>query len=136
MWLKRFCVIIAAISCLLLPVSASAATSATTYTMTAAEMEALDSRLTLLQQQTKATKQALSESQAALKESKAELTKLKTESIKLQIELQAQSSLLESANRSLQASAREEARTRRRIKAQRNTAIVVSVGLLAYAINK
>ena len=136
MWLKRFCVIIAAISCLLLPVSASAATSATTYTMTAAEMEALDSRLTLLQQQTKATKQALSESQAALNESKAELTKLKTESIKLQIELQAQSSLLESANKSLQASAKEEARTRRRIKAQRNTAVVVAVGLLAYAINK
>ena len=136
MWLKRFCVIIAAISCLLLPVSASAATSATIYTMTAAEMEALDSRLTLLQQQTKATKQALSESQAALNESKAELTKLKTESIKLQIELQAQSSLLESANKSLQASAKEEARTRRRIKAQRNTAVVVAVGLLAYAINK
>ena len=136
MWLKRFCVIIAAISCLLLPVSASAATSATIYTMTAAEMSALDSRLTLLQQQTKATKQALSESQAALNESKAELTKLKTESIKLQIELQAQSSLLESANKSLQASAKEEARTRRRIKAQRNTAVVVAVGLLAYAINK
>ena len=136
MWLKRFCVIIAAISCLLLPVSASAATSATIYTMTAAEMEALDSRLTLLQQQTKATKQALSESQAALTESRAELTKLKTESIKLQIELQAQSSLLKSANKSLQASAKEEARTRRRIKAQRNTAVVVAVGLLAYAINK
>lgn len=136
MWLKRFCVIIAAISCLLLPVSASAATSATIYTMTAAEMEALDSRLTLLQQQTKATKQALSESQAALNESKAELRKLKTESVKLQIELQAQSSLLESANKSLQASAKEEARTRRRIKAQRNTAVVVAVGLLAYAINK
>lgn len=29
-----------------------------------------------------------------------------------------------------------EARTRRRIKAQRNTAIVAAVGLLAYAINK
>lgn len=136
MCLKQFCAITAATLCLLLPVSASAATSATTYTMTAAEMEALDSRLTLLQQQTKATKQALSESQAALNESKAELTKLKTESIKLQIELQAQSSLLESANKSLQASAKEEARTRRRIKAQRNTAVVVAVGLLAYAINK
>lgn len=115
MWLKRFCVIIAAISCLLLPVSASAATSATIYTMTAAEMEALDSRLSLLSQQTKGTKQALSESQAALNESKLELSKLKTESIKLQIELQAQSSLLENANKSLQASAKEE----KRIKKQR-----------------
>ena len=99
-------------------------------------MSALDSRLSLLLQQTKSTRQALSESQAALNESRAELRKLKTESVKLQIELQAQSSLLESANRSLQASAKEEARTRRRIKAQRNTAIVTAVGLLAYAINK
>lgn len=136
MCLKQFCAITAVTLCLLLPVSASAASSATTYTMTAAEMSALDNRLSLLLQQTKATRQALAESQAALTESKLELSKLKTESIKLQIELQAQSSLLESANKSLKASAREEARTRRRIKAQRNTAIVVAVGLLAYAVNK
>lgn len=138
MW-KKYFVVTAATLCLLLPVSASEASSATsytTYTMTAAEMSALDSRLNLLLQQTKVTRQALAESQAALNESKAELSKLKTESIKLQIELQAQSSLLESANKSLQASAKEEARTRRRIKAQRNTAIVAAVGLLAYAINK
>lgn len=139
MCLKQFCAITAATWCLLLPVSASEASSATTYTtytMTAEEMSALDSRLSLLLQQTKATRQALAESQAALTESRAELSKLKTESIKLQIELQAQSSLLENANRSLQASAKEEARTRRRIKAQRNTAIIAAVGLLAYAINK
>ena len=135
MWKKYFAVT-AATLCLLLPASASEASSATTYTMTAAEMSALDSRLSLLLQQTKSTKQALAESQAALTESKAELSKLKSESIKLQIELQAQSSLLESANKSLQASAKEEARTRRRIKSQRNTAIVAAVGLLAYAINK
>ena len=136
MCLKQFCAITAVILCLLLPVSASAASSATTYTMTAAEMSALDNRLSLLLQQTKSTRQALAESQAALTESRAELSKLKSESVKLQIELQAQSSLLESANRSLQASAKEEARTRRRIKAQRNAAIVAAVGLLAYAINK
>nr|DAL30404.1 MAG TPA_asm: Peptidoglycan endopeptidase [Caudoviricetes sp.] len=135
MW-KKYCAITAATLCLLCCASASAASSVTTYTMTATEMSALDSRLTLLLQQTKVTRQALAESQAALTESRAELSKLKTESIKLQIELQAQSSLLESANRSLQASAKEEARTRRRIKAQRNTAIVTAVGLLAYAINK
>lgn len=135
MW-KKYFAITAATLCLLLPVSASAESSATTYTMTATEMAALDSRLNLLLEQTRASRQALAESQAALKESKLELSKLKTESIKLQIELQAQSSLLESANRSLQASAKEEARTRRRIKAQRNTAIVAAVGLLAYAINK
>ena len=108
MCLKQFCAITAATLLLLLPVSASAASSATAYTMTATEMAALDSRLSLLQQQTKSTKQALAESQAALTESRAELSKLKTESIKLQIELQAQSSLLENANKSLQASAREE----------------------------
>ena len=113
MCLKQYCAITAAILCLLCCVSASAASSVTTYTMTAAEMSALDSRLTLLLQQTKSTKQALAESQAALSASKAELSKLKTESIKLQIELQAQSSLLESANKSLQASAREEKRVKR-----------------------
>ena len=136
MCLKQFCAITAVTLCLLLPVSASAASSATTYTMTAAEMSALDNRLSLLLQQTKSTRQALAESQAALTESRVELSKLKSESIKLQIELKAQSSLLESVNRSLKASAKEEARTRRRIKAQRNTAIVAAVGLLAYAINK
>ena len=99
-------------------------------------MSALDNRLNLLLEQTRASRQALAESQAALKESKLELSKLKTESVKLQIELQAQSNLLENANRSLQASAKEEARTRRRIKAQRDAAVVVAVGLLAYAINK
>lgn len=136
MCLKQFCAITAVTLCLLLPVSASAASSATTYTMTAAEMSALDNRLSLLLQQTKSTRQALAESQAALTESRVELSKLKSESIKLQIELKAQSSLLESVNRSLKASAKEEARTRRRIKAQRNAAIVVAVGLLAYAVNK
>lgn len=113
MCLKQYCVITAATLCLLLSASASEASSATAYTMTAAEMAALDSRLNLLSQQTKSTKQALAESQAALKESRAELSKLKTESIKLQIELQAQSSLLESANKSLQASAREEKRVKK-----------------------
>ena len=138
MW-EKYCAITAATLCLLLPASASEASSATTYktyTMTAAEMSALDSRLSLLLQQAKVTRQALAESRAELNESKAELTKLKTESIKLQIELKAQSSLLESANRSLQASAKEEARTRRRIKAQRDAAISIAVAALAYAINK
>lgn len=113
MCLKQFCAITAATLLLLCCASASAASSATTYTMTAAEMTALDSRLNLLLEQTRASRQALAESQAALKESKLELSKLKTESIKLQIELQAQSSLLESANKSLQASAREEKRVKK-----------------------
>lgn len=113
MCLKQFCAITAATLLLLLPASASEASSATTYMMTATEMAALDSRLNLLSQQTKSTKRALAESQAALTESKLELSKLKTESIKLQIELQAQSSLLENANKSLQASAREEKRVKK-----------------------
>ena len=112
MW-KKYCAITAATLLLLLSASASEASSATTYTMTATEMAALDSRLSLLLQQTKSTKQALAESQAALTESKLELSKLKTESIQLQIELQAQSSLLEIANKSLQASAREEKRVKK-----------------------
>ena len=113
MCLKQYCAITAATLCLLLSASVSEASSATTYTMTATEMTALDSLLNLLLEQTRASRQALAESQAALSESKTELSKLKTESIKLQIELQAQSSLLESANKSLQASAREEKRIKR-----------------------
>ena len=113
MCLKQYCAITAATLCLLLSASVSEASSATTYTMTSAEMSALDSRLSLLLQQTKSTRQALAESQAALSVSKAELSKLKTESIKLQIELQAQSSLLENANKSLQTSVREEKRVKK-----------------------
>ncbi|WP_417577757.1 hypothetical protein [Phascolarctobacterium succinatutens] len=132
MCLKQFCAITAATLLLLLPASASEASSATTYTMTAAEMSALDSRLNLLLEQTRASRQALAESQAALKESRAELSKLKTESIKLQIELQAQSSLLESANKSLQASAREE----KRIKRQRLLWQIIAASVVVTLIKK
>ena len=131
MW-EKYCAITAAILCLLLPASASAASSVTTYTMTATEMAALDSRLSPLQQQIKSTRQALAESQAALSESKAELSKLKTESIKLQIELQAQSSLLESANKSLQASAREE----KRVKKQRLLWQIIAGSAILYITAK
>ena len=127
MCLKQFCVITAATLCLLLSASASEASS---YTMTAMEMAALDSRLSLLSQQTRSTKQALAESQAALNESKLELSKLKTESIKLQIELQAQSSLLESANKSLQASARE----KKHVKRQRLLWQIIAGGAVLYAL--
>lgn len=130
MCLKQYCAITAATLCLLLSASASEASSVTTYTMTAAEMSALDSRLSLLLQQTKVTRQALAESQAALTESKLELSKLKTESIKLQIELQAQSSLLESANKSLQVSAREE----KRVKRQRLLWQIIAGGAVLYAL--
>lgn len=130
MCLKQYCVITAATLCLLLSASASEASSATAYTMTATEMAALDSRLSLLSQQTKSTKQALAESRAELNESKAELTKLKTESIKLQIELQAQSSLLASANKSLQASARE----KKRVKRQRLLWQIIAGGAVLYAL--
>lgn len=95
-------------------------------------MAALDSRLTLLQQQTKSTKQALAESQAALSESKAELSKLKTESIKLQIELQAQSSLLENANKSLQEYAKEE----KRIKRQRLLWQIIAGGMVVALVKQ
>ena len=132
MCLKQFCAITAATLLLLLPASASEASSATTYTMNATEMAALDSRLSLLSQQTKSTKQAQAESQAALKESKLELSKLKTESIKLQIELQAQSSLLENANKSLQTSVREE----KRVKKQRLLWQIIAGSAILYITAK
>lgn len=131
MW-KKYCAITAATLCLLLSTSASAASSVTTYTMTATEMAALDSRLNLLLEQTRASRQALAESQAALSKSKKELSKLKTESIKLHIELQAQSSLLESANKSLQASAREE----KRIKRQRLLWQIIAGGMVVALVKQ
>lgn len=131
MW-EKYCAITAATLCLLLPASASEASSATTYTMTATEMAALDSRLSLLLQQAKVTRQALAESRAELNESKAELTKLKTESIKLQIELEAQSSLLESANKSLQISARE----KKRVKKQRLLWQIIAGGAVVVLVKE
>lgn len=130
MCLKQYCAITAATLCLLLSASALEASSVTTYTMTATEMTALDSRLNLLLEQTRASRQALAESQAALTESRAELSKLKTESIKLQIELQAQSSLLESANKSLQTSVRE----KKRVKKQRLLWQIIAGGAVLYAL--
>lgn len=134
MWLRTFCGTV--ISCLLLSAPASAATSDTTYTITAEELAALDSRLSLLSEQTRSTRQALDESQAALTASQMELSKLKTESDELKTALQAQNSLLASANKSLNEYAAEEARTRRRIKRQRNTAIGVAACLLLYNLAK
>lgn len=132
MCLKQYCAITAATLCLLLSASVSEALSATTYTMTATEMTALDSRLNLLLEQTRASRQALAESQAALSESKTELSKLKTESIKLQIELQAQSSLLESANKSLQEYAKEE----KRIKRQRLLWQIIAGGMVVALVKQ
>ena len=132
MCLKQYYAITAATLCLLCCASASAASSVTTYTMTATEMAALDSRLNLLLEQTRASRQALAESQAALSKSKTELSKLKTESIKLQIELQAQSSLLESANKSLQASAREE----KRVKKQRLLWQIIAGGMVVALVKQ
>lgn len=132
MCLKQFCAITAATLLLLLPASASEALSATTYTMTATEMATLDSRLNLLLEQTRASRQALAESQAALSKSKTELSKLKTESIKLQIELAAQSSLLESANKSLQVSAHEE----KRVKKQRLLWQIIAGSAILYITAK
>ena len=61
MW-KKHCAITAATLCLLLPASASEASSATTYTMTATEMAALDSRLNLLSQEHQASAERITSS--------------------------------------------------------------------------
>lgn len=134
MWLKTFCAAMAVISCLLLPAPASASTQEPVYTMTEAEMQALDSRLTQLSSQIKASNKALSESQAALTQSQAELSRLKAESLALQQQMQEQSSLLESVNRYLQESAQEEKRTRQRLKLQRTLAYMLAVAALCYAV--
>ncbi len=113
MWLKQFCAITAATLLLLLPAPVLAASSATTYTMTEAEMQALDSRLMQLLSQIKVSNKALNESQAALTQSQTELSRLKAESLALQQQMQEQSSLLESANKSLQKFAQEEKRVKK-----------------------
>lgn len=136
MWLKNFCAITAATLCWLCCSLASASTPELTYIITETELSGLESRLVLLSKQTASTRLALNESKAALIASQTELSKLKTESVQLKLQLETQSSLLANANKSLQEFAQEEARTRRRIKRQRNTAIAVAVGLLAYKVFK
>ena len=69
--------------------------------------------MALLSKQTASTRLALNESKAALIASQTELSKLKTESVQLKLQLETQSSLLANANKSLQASAREEKRVKR-----------------------
>ena len=132
MWRKKFCAVMLAICCLLLPLPALAATSATTYTITEEELAALENRLNLLSSQIANSRQALTESRAALTESQAESLRLKTESAELKAALQAQNSLLKNANKSLAEFAAEERRTRQRIKRQRNTAIGIAACLLLY----
>lgn len=129
--------------CLLLCASAQVtlAASATpyepTYTITETELTQLQTNLTELKTINEALQTACSGQQIKAAELQVKLTKAEELSRTLQsqlTELQAKSTrqeaLLTQANESLKEYAREEKRTRLRIKAQRNTWEAVAAGLL------
>ena len=129
--------------CLLLCASAQVtlAASATpdepTYTITETELSQLENNLIELKTINEALRTACSGQQIKAAELQMKLTKAEELSKTLQsqlTELQAKSTrqeaLLTQANESLKESAKEEKRTRLRIKAQRNTWEAVAAGLL------
>jgi len=108
-----------------------------TYTITETELTELQNNLTELKTINEALRTACSGQQIKAAELQVKLTKAEELSRTLQsqlTELQAKSTrqeaLLTQANESLKEYAREEKRTRLRIKAQRNTCEAIAAGLL------
>lgn len=111
--------------------SASATCSASgTYTMTEAEMQALDSRLNRLAQISSTQQTDSKRLQEQLTKSEQELKTLKIQLDTSTAQLQTAQQSLANANQFLKESAAEEKRTRLRIKAQRNTWIAIAGCLL------
>ena len=111
--------------------SASATCSASgTYTMTEAEMQALDSRLNRLAQISSTQQTESKRLQEQLTKSEQELKTLKIQLDTSTAQLQTAQQSLANANQFLKESAAEEKRTRLRIKAQRNTWIAIAGCLL------
>lgn len=111
--------------------SASATCSASgTYTMTEAEMQALDSRLNRLAQISSTQQTDSKRLQEQLTRSEAQLKTLKIQLDTSTAQLQTAQQSLANANQFLKESAAEEKRTRLRIKAQRNTWIAIAGCLL------
>ena len=111
--------------------SASATCSASgTYTMTEAEMQALDSRLNRLAQISSTQQTESKRLQEQLTRSEAQLKTLKIQLDTSTAQLQTAQESLANANQFLKESAAAEKRTRLRIKAQRNTWIAIAGCLL------
>ena len=126
---------------LLCSFSASASASATTrepvYMMTQSELERLSSNLNELknsneqsQQEVKALRKELETSKIELNEARKQSSELKKQLDLLTMASKNQETSLETVNRSLMEYAKEEKRTRLRIKAQRNTWEAVAAGIL------
>lgn len=101
-----------------------------TYTITEAEMQALDSRLNRLAQISSTQQTESKRLQEQLTRSEAQLKTLKIQLDTSTAQLQTAQQSLANANQFLKESAAEEKRTRLRIKAQRNTWIAIAGCLL------
>lgn len=117
--------------------SAAAITGEATYTITETELTQLENNLTELKTINEALRTACSGQQIKAAELQVKLTKaeelsrtLQSQLADLQAKSTRQEALLTQANQSLKEYAREEKRTRLRIKAQRNTWEAVAAGLL------
>ncbi len=111
-------------------IASASGTPEPVYTMTEAEMQALDSRLNRLAQisSTQQTESKRLQEQLAKSEAQLQTLKIQLDTSKAQLQTAQQS--LANANQFLKESAAEEKRTRLRIKAQRNTWIAIAGCLL------
>ena len=109
--------------------SASAA-PVRTYTITEAELQGLDSRLSRLAQISSTQQTESKRLKEQLIKSEQDLLVLKNQLNTSKVQLQTAQASLQSANRLLQEYGQEERRTRRRIKAQRNAWIALAGCLL------
>lgn len=119
------------------PGSAAAITAEPMYMITQSEMERLSDNLTRLKKineesqiELKALRKELATSKVELTEARKQSTELKNQLDELTAASRKQEASLKTANESLKEYAREEKRTRLRIKAQRNTWEAVATGLL------
>lgn len=119
------------------PGSVAAITAEPMYMITQSEMERLSDNLTRLKKineesqiELKALRKELATSKVELTEARKQSTELKNQLDELTAASRKQEASLKTANESLKEYAREEKRTRLRIKAQRNTWEAVATGLL------
>ena len=112
------------------PATCSASNAPKTYTITEAELQALDSRLNRLAQISSTQQTESKRLQEQLTKSEQELKTLKIQLYTSTAQLQTAQQSLANANQFLKESAAEEKRTRLRVKAQRNTWIAIACCLL------
>lgn len=105
------------------------------YTITEAEMQALDSRLNRLAQMSSTQQTESKRLQEQLTRSEAQLKTLKIQLDTSTAQLQTAQESLANANQFLKESAAAEKRTRLRIKAQRNAWIVATITAIIVAVS-